>query len=112
MLGFVECCFTTNAITLPTSENSHWPRLSDTFELDVRGFQKTYAILWIMIKRQDFSAAGSALESRIFFSTSEYAQVPPSATALFAPLAQQLHEEWDHTLQVAESRLATKVRLI
>lgn len=63
-----------------------------------------------MTKRQDMAASESALESNIFFSTSEYAQVPPRATDLFAPLVQQLLQEWDSTFQAAESRLAIKVR--
>jgi hypothetical protein len=63
-----------------------------------------------MTKRQDMTASESALESKIFFSTSEYAQVPPRATDLFAPLVQQLLQEWDRTFQAAESRLAIKVR--
>lgn len=92
--------------------NYRWPRLSDTSELDIRGFERTYGILWIMTKREDTTASESALESRIFFSTSEYAYVPPYATDLFAPLAQQLLQEWDHTFQAAESRLAIKVRKI
>lgn len=108
--GFVECCFITRAITLPISPNYSWPRLSDTSELDIRDFEKTYGILWIMTKCEDTMASDSALESRIFFSTSEYAQVPPCAANLFAPLAQQLLQVWDRTFQVAESRLAIKVR--
>lgn len=63
-----------------------------------------------MTKPQHTTASESGLESRIFFSTSEYAQVPPCATDLFAPLAQQLLQEWDCTFQAAESRLAIKVR--
>ncbi|GIC88089.1 ankyrin-2 [Aspergillus udagawae] len=105
---FVECCFTTRAITLRTSENCKWPSLSDTSELDTRGFEKTYGILWIMTKRPNAKASESALESRTFFSTAEYAQLPPCATDLFAPLVQQLLEEWRQTFQTAESRLAMK----
>jgi hypothetical protein len=105
---FVECSFATRAIALPTSENSSWPGLSDTSELNIRGFEKTYGILWIMTKPQDRNASESALESRIYFSTSEYAQVPPCAKDLFVPLAEQLLQVWDQTFQAAESRLAIK----
>lgn len=63
-----------------------------------------------MTKRQNITPSESPLESKIFFSTSEYAQVPPHATDLFAPLVQQLLQEWDRTFQAAESRLAIKVR--
>ncbi|OQD82597.1 hypothetical protein PENANT_c020G06751 [Penicillium antarcticum] len=83
---FVECRFTTRAIALPISPNYNWPRFSDTSELDIRGFEKTFGILWIMTKREDMTASESALESKICFSTSEYAQVPPRATDLVAPL--------------------------
>ncbi|CRL24611.1 DNA methylase, N-6 adenine-specific, conserved site [Penicillium camemberti] len=105
---FVECRFTTRAIALPIPINYNWPRLSDTSELDIQGFEKTYGILWIMTKRQNITPSESPLESKIFFSTSEYAQVPPHATDLFAPLVQQLLQEWDRTFQVAEIRLAIK----
>ncbi|KAJ5185875.1 ankyrin-2 [Penicillium cf. griseofulvum] len=61
-----------------------------------------------MTKRQDITASESALESKIYFSTSEYAQVSPRAADLFTPLVQQLLQEWDRTFQAAESRLAIK----
>ncbi|KAH7147076.1 hypothetical protein B0J13DRAFT_524783 [Dactylonectria estremocensis] len=51
-----------------------------------------------------------SMESRTFFGTSEYAQVPPTAAELFAPLVEQLRHAWDHAFQAAESRLARKVR--
>ncbi|CAI7650494.1 unnamed protein product [Penicillium discolor] len=105
---FVECRFTTRAIALPIPSNYNWPRLSDTSDLDIRGLEKTYGILWMMTKRQDITASESALESKIYFSTSEYAQVPSRAADLFAPLVQQLLQEWDRTFQAAESRLAIK----
>jgi hypothetical protein len=66
----------------------------------------------MMTKRQDITTSESALESKIYFSTSEYAQVPSRAADLFAPLVQQLLQEWDRTFQAAESRLAIKVREI
>lgn len=65
-----------------------------------------------MAKPQDKTASDSALESRVFFSTSEYAQVPPCATDIFGPLVKQLLQEWDCTFEAAESRLARKVREI
>lgn len=108
--GFVECRFATRAITLPISPSDNWPTFSDTSKLNIEGFEKTYGILWIMTKRQDTTTSESTLESRIFFSTSEYAQVPPDAIDLFAPLVQQLRQEWDLTFQAAELRLAMKVR--
>lgn len=108
--GFIECGFTTCGIALPTSANSDWPRLSGTSELNIKPFERTYGILWVMTKRHDARASESVLESRTFFSTSEYAQVPPRAADLFLPLIQQLLQEWDSTFRAAESRLATKVR--
>ncbi|KAK4232873.1 hypothetical protein C8A03DRAFT_19934, partial [Achaetomium macrosporum] len=105
---FVECGFSARAVILPADEDSLWPRLSDTLEFDIRKFEKTYGILWIMTKCQDKKAAESALESKIFFSTSEYAQIPLRATELFDPLAQQLRQEWVRTFQAAESRLTKK----
>lgn len=108
--GFIECGFTTCGISLPTSATSDWPGLSGVSELNIKPFEKTYGILWVMTKRHNANASESVLESKTFFSTSEYAQVPPRAADLFIPLIQQLLQEWDNTFRAAESRLASKVR--
>ncbi|KAK4232843.1 hypothetical protein C8A03DRAFT_19953 [Achaetomium macrosporum] len=100
--GFVECGFTTRAVILPACEDSIWSRFL------ISESSRKHGILWIMIKGRDKKAAESALESKIFFSTSEYAQIPLRATELFNPLAQQLRQEWARTFQAAESRLMTK----
>ncbi|KAK4243222.1 hypothetical protein C7999DRAFT_18406 [Corynascus novoguineensis] len=60
-----------------------------------------------MIKCQDRTIE-KPLKSRIFFTTSDYAQIPLRATELFTPLAQQLRQDWASTFQAAESRLSAK----
>ncbi|KAJ5772683.1 ankyrin-2 [Penicillium odoratum] len=51
---------------------------------------------------------GDSLESREFFSTSEYARVPPNATHLFIQLVQRLLQYWECPFRAAETRLAMK----
>lgn len=52
----------------------------------------------------------SATGPRIFFSTSNYAEVPDDAWDLLLPLIQQLAQNWAKTIQSAETYLLTKVR--
>ncbi|KAL2176976.1 uncharacterized protein P884DRAFT_270336 [Thermothelomyces heterothallicus CBS 202.75] len=108
---FVECGFSTRGLMLPACEDPRWPRLSDTSEFNIRKLEETYGIVWIMTKRQDKRAAESTSgwESKTFFSTSEYAQIPVRATELLEPLVQQLRQGWVRTFRAAESRL-TKMR--
>ncbi|KAJ5768516.1 ankyrin-2 [Penicillium manginii] len=77
-------------------------------QLDIERLEKTFGIAWILVKLHDATASDSVLESKIFFSTSEYAQVPRRATDLFLPLVQQLLQEWNLTLHAAENRLEMK----
>ncbi|KAF2194612.1 hypothetical protein K469DRAFT_774218 [Zopfia rhizophila CBS 207.26] len=78
----------------------------------MRRLEKRVGILWLMVKPQAWRAEvkpnAPALESRVFFSTTEYAQVPDTAADLFVPLVQQLETQWDHNLEVASRRLAAK----
>jgi hypothetical protein len=78
--------------------------------LNIERLEKTFGIAWILVKLHDATASDSVLESKVFFSTSEYAQVPRRATDLFLPLVQQLLQEWNLTLHAAENRLEMKVR--
>ncbi|KAK4243683.1 DNA methylase, N-6 adenine-specific, conserved site [Corynascus novoguineensis] len=103
---FVECGFSTRAVILSKLEDFVWPHMSNTEDFVSRKLQKTYGIAWIMTKCQDERAIEGSLESRIFFSTSEHAEVPVRAAELLTPLVQQLRQDWAGTFQVAESRLA------
>lgn len=62
-----------------------------------------------MVKPESSTASSGSREtlvSRTFFSTLEYAAVPNSATDLFVPLVQQLHEEWSKLYTAAEEHLS------
>jgi hypothetical protein len=49
---------------------------------------------------------------RIFFTTSNYADVPDDAWDLLMPLLQQLAKNWRNTIEAAEGYLLTKVRIL
>ncbi|KAL0931499.1 uncharacterized protein CTRU02_214234 [Colletotrichum truncatum] len=108
---FVECRFTSISIALPSLEDSIW---SDTDALwDFDELRKTHGILWIMTMSEDTSKHGNILESKAFFSTSEYAQVPPYASALLLPLVEELEDIWKGTFQRAEERLSNmRIKLL
>lgn len=113
--GFVECGFSTSGPVLPAYNGNSWPRLSDhIIEFDVRQFEKRYGIIWIMVKRRDTKEQEIFFrtplwESKIFFSTSEYAAVPRRASDLLEPLLKQIRQDWVRTFQEAESRQAKMV---
>ncbi|KAF4834332.1 hypothetical protein CGCTS75_v003372 [Colletotrichum tropicale] len=46
------------------------------------------------------------LEPRAFFTTSEYAQEPPRASALLVPLMEELQSEWKTTFESAQGHLS------
>lgn len=49
------------------------------------------------------------LQSRIYFSTSEYAQVPELATDLLVPLIRKVQRMWDHNFREFRKRLSHMV---
>ena len=49
------------------------------------------------------------LQSRIYFSTSEYAQVPELATDLLVPLIRKVQRMWDHDFSEFRKRLSHMV---
>ena len=51
----------------------------------------------------------SLLRATNFFSTLEYAAVPNAATDLFAPMVEQVCEEWGVIYKAAEEHLDTMV---
>jgi hypothetical protein len=49
------------------------------------------------------------LESKLYFSTLEYANFLDSPTDLFGPCVRQLEEEWNDICEAAESHLSNTV---
>ncbi|KDN68536.1 hypothetical protein CSUB01_10418 [Colletotrichum sublineola] len=99
---FVECRFTTTSLTFPSSESDwHEPVLG------IEKLQKVHGILWVMTKSHDTSDTGNFLEAKTFFSTSEYAQIPPYASALFSPLMEEPRSAWTQTFESAHRRLSS-----
>jgi hypothetical protein len=94
---------------LTDSDANNWPQLSAASDFNIRRFEKTFGILWAMVKSHDAVAPDSTLKSATFFSTSEYAQIPLCVTKLFAPLVQQVFQAWTDTFHATEKRLAMKV---
>ncbi|GKZ69125.1 ankyrin-2 [Aspergillus niger] len=85
------------------------PRRLDTV---FKPLERLHGIEWIMVRPQSGGFCQS-LESRIFFSTLEYARVPTRAADLFIPLIKQLHEEWNDNFQIIHKRLAqTRTELL
>ncbi|KAH6888428.1 hypothetical protein B0T10DRAFT_488158 [Thelonectria olida] len=131
---YVECHFHTRAITMTLkgsdectssgTSDSDGSTMSGTSCSDSEGFEspldigsdrwvaseKAVGIVWIMTKRQSTGDAKtqSTLESRTFFGTSEYTEVPSSAPDLLKPLVEQLRRQWDDTFEQAEKRLGMK----
>ena len=70
-------------------------------------------IMWIMMKPQDpedYSHPWKpVLQSRIFFSTSEYAEIPQMATDLFRPLVEKVQSIWEQNLYRFQRRLGLMV---
>ena len=52
------------------------------------------------------------LQSRIFFSTSEYVGIPKMATDLFVPLVEKLRSVWEQNFSRFQNRLGLMVRHI
>ncbi|KAF7512901.1 hypothetical protein GJ744_012004 [Endocarpon pusillum] len=68
-------------------------------------------IMWIM-RRSPSKSTGShvnvpLLQSQIYFSTSEYAQLPTYATDLFVPLVGKLQDIWNDNMAGIHRRLLT-----
>lgn len=94
-----------------SKEWSHeWSQESAAF---LRKYEKRQAILWIMIKSDAHNVQGNSdgpfLRSKFFFSTSDYAHVPNSATDLFLPLINEIHQIWNHNFEAIRTRLSWTV---
>ena len=60
----------------------------------------------------DSGLRNSVLQSRIFFSTSEYAEIPKVATDLLLPLLQKVQSIWDHNFNEFQKRVSYMVRVV
>ena len=117
--GFLEC--RVELPVLPTSDQRRFPKdLAKSLE----PLKKKHAIVWTMVKcdrepeqsppsrppsyqnlLDSKRSIRSLLKATTFFSTLEYAAVPDAATDLFAPMVQQVHEEWKVIYRAAEEHL-------
>lgn len=70
-------------------------------------------IMWIMMKPQapeEYSHPRKhVLQSRIFFSTSEYAEIPERATDLLPPLVKKVQSIWEQNFQRFQKRFGFMV---
>jgi hypothetical protein len=94
-----------------------WPDVSRSSEAFLHDFEKRQGILWIMVKptaeEAKLNPKLSILRSKFFFSTSEYAGAPDSATDLFLPLVQKVCCIWRGNFEIMAEHLASTVsRLI
>ena len=84
-------------------------RTSEPFEK----YKSRQGIMWIMMKPQapeDYSHSRiPVLQSRIFFSTSEYAQIPKMAIDLLSPLVEKLQSIWEQNFQILQKRFGLMV---
>ncbi|KAF4854825.1 Ankyrin-2 [Colletotrichum siamense] len=76
----------------------------------IRDTSKVHGLLWIMTKSDTNTTSQPFLEPRAFFTTSEYAQEPPRASALLVPLMEELQSEWKKTFESAQGHLS-KMRM-
>lgn len=80
----------------------HWPNNIQLREDSLKELESRQGILWIMMKPE---APSYVLESRIFFSTSEYAEIPKIATDLLHPLITKVRNIWDQNFSRFQQRL-------
>ncbi|ERF69382.1 hypothetical protein EPUS_05927 [Endocarpon pusillum Z07020] len=92
----------------------HMEDWTESFQLSqrlLRSLEVDQGIMWIM-RRSSSKSIGShvnvpLLQSQIYFSTSEYAQLPTYATDLFVPLVQKLQDIWNDNMAGMQRRLLT-----
>jgi hypothetical protein len=76
--------------------------------------ERHQGIMWVMIrpdlKNINSLASKILLQSRTFFSTSEYAEIPVYATDLFLPLVREVQDIWNSNFAGIQGRLLAMVR--
>ncbi|KAF6223158.1 hypothetical protein HO173_013258 [Letharia columbiana] len=91
---FLECALSFDCYALPENMDL-WPNDVQLEADALQEFQSRQGILWIMMKSGAYEVYDSRnLESRIFFSTSEYAEIPKTATDLLCPLVLKVQSIW------------------
>lgn len=66
-----------------------------------------------MVKMRRINSEGNPetkFESRVFYSTSDYGELPQSAPHLFVPLVSSLKKEWAKTFEEAKRHQTDTVR--
>lgn len=110
LTGFLEC-----RLAVPVFPSSDWRELPDSLKDSFKYLMNLHAVVWIMVKPKlsgtEPEARRSILETRTIFSTLEFAAVPDTATDLFAPLVQQLQEEWNGVYKAADQHLTSMVQM-
>lgn len=90
-----------------------WPNDVQLEADALQEFQSRQGILWIMMKSEAHNvyahSRNPVLESRIFFSTSEYAEIPKMATDLFCPLVLKVRSIWGQNFSRFQKHLGLMV---
>lgn len=87
-----------------------WPNDVQLEADALQEFQSRQGILWIMMKSGAYEVYDSRnLESRIFFSTSEYAEIPKTATDLLCPLVLKVQSIWGQNFSRFQKHLGLMV---
>ena len=111
--GFLECALLLTCHALP-EDMKHWPNRTQLEEEFLLEHESRQGILWLMMKSdpQEINSdiRNPVLQSRIFFSTSEYVEIPKSGTDLFVPLIQTVQKLWERNFREFQKRLSHMVR--
>ena len=110
--GFLECGLLLTCHVLPENMEQ-WPDRTQLTENTLGKHESRQGVLWIMMRSEphqgDSDLRSPLLQSQIFFSTSEYAQVPRLATDLLVPLVRKVQSMWDHNFREFQKRLSHMV---
>ena len=85
-----------------------WPTAAEIESASLQRFEKRKGIIWYMYKSET-DESSSVLQSRVYFSTSEYAMLPDYAVDLFAPLIDQIQQIWRESYRACDERLSIMV---
>ncbi|KAF7506301.1 hypothetical protein GJ744_011874 [Endocarpon pusillum] len=104
---FLQCGLSLNCLVLP-KHTEDWTGSLQLSESFLTSLERCQGIMWIMVRpdAKDISShtSSSLLQSQVFFSTSEYAQIPPYATDLFVPLVQQVQVISNNNFAIIQRR--------
>ncbi|KAM0800737.1 ankyrin repeat-containing domain protein [Usnea florida] len=104
---YLECALCFTCYALPENMED-WPNDVQLTGNPFGESESRQGIMWIMMKTQaseDYSHPRKpVLQSRIFFSTSEYAEVPKMATDLLPPLVKKVQTIWEQNFHRFQKR--------